>query len=311
MKQVLVTGASGFIGRHCLLPLLAKGYEVHAVFATRAIEKEYTNPAINWHQVNLLDSKQVQALVERIEPTHLLHLAWYTIPGKYWTSPENLKWVQASLNLLQAFVEYGGQRAVVAGTCAEYDWNYGYCSEAVTPLAPSTLYGVCKHALRLMAQAFATQTGLSVAWGRIFFMYGPHEYPSRLVSSVIRSLLVDEPAHCSHGSQIRDFLHVQDVAGAFVTILDNDIVGPVNIGSGQPISIKNVIYKIAMMLERPDLIHLGAIPSSLSDPPVLVANVNRLHDKVGWYPAYDLDTGLDQTIQWWKIHFSIKNQEER
>lgn len=188
----------------------------------------------------------------------------------------------------------------MAGTCAEYDWQYGYCSEQITPLSPATTYGTCKHSLQNMLDAFASQTGISAAWGRIFFVYGPYEPPERLVPAVIRSLLQSQPARCSHGKQIRDFLYVRDVADAFVALLDSPATGSVNIGSGNPVTLKDIIENIAAQLERPDLIRLGAIPPAASDPPLLVADVSRLTDEVGWQPRFSLDAGLAETINWWK-----------
>lgn len=297
MKRVLITGATGFIGRHCLPLLSASDCQVHAVSSRMP---ENTQPDVYWHQADLLDSGQVTKLMADVQPTHLLHFAWYAVPGKYWTSQENIRWLQASLTLLQTFASQGGQRVVMAGTCAEYDWKYGYCSERITPLLPATLYGTCKHALQAILDAFSRQTGLSSAWGRIFFLYGPHENPDRLISSVIRSLLQGKPARCSHGSQIRDFLHVQDVADAFVTLLKSDVSGPVNIASGQPVALKDVIHKIASKLGWHDLVQLGAIPVSADEPHLLIADIGRLSGEVGWQPKLDLDIGLEQTIAWWK-----------
>ena len=107
-----------------------------------------------------------------------------------------------------------------------------------------------------MLNAFCQQVELSSAWGRIFFLYAPHEYPQRLVSSVIRSLLKGEVARCSHGNQIRDFLYVQDVADGFIALLDSQVNGAVNIASGSPIALKEVIYQIAGKLNRENLIEL-------------------------------------------------------
>ena len=295
MKKVLVTGGSGFIGRHCLPMLVASGYEVHAV----SIALEDPIPHVHWHVVDLLNPEEVNNLILTVKPTHLLHLSWYTVVGKYWTSLENIRWVQASLELLRAFAANGGKRVVMAGTCAEYEWKYELYSEQTTPLVPATLYGACKHALQIMVDAFCRQTGLSHAWGRIFFLYGPHEHPDRLVSSVIRSLLQGEPARCSHGNQIRDFLHVEDVAGAFVALLDSDLSGPVNIGSGKPIAIREVVETIGSHLGRKHLLQFGALPTSPNDPPILSADIHRL-ESIAWRPKYDLNTGLQHTIEWWK-----------
>jgi nucleoside-diphosphate-sugar epimerase len=299
MKKVLLTGATGFVGRPCIAGLLARGYDVHAV----TIDPLPDLAEVQWYQADLLDGEQARRLMEQVRPSHWLHLAWYAVPGKYWASVENLRWVQASIALLQAFAQSGGRRVVMAGSCAEYDWRYGYCTEGLTPLTPATLYGTCKHALQLVLRAFAEQAHLSAAWGRIFFLYGPHEYPDRLVPAVIRAVLRGEPARCSHGGQIRDFLHVQDVADAFVALLDSDVVGPINIASGEPIGLKDVIFKIADKLHHADLIQLGVVPVPANDPPLLVADIRRLREEVKWQPKFDLDTGLEQTIEWWSREY--------
>jgi nucleoside-diphosphate-sugar epimerase len=314
MRKVLLTGATGFIGRHCL-PALAAAHdfdEVHAV-STRATESDFARELVSdfdsataaarvrWHQANLLSGAEVKRLLAEVRPTHLLHLAWYVEPGTYWTSPANEEWLRASTELFQSFVEHGGERVVSAGTCAEYDWNGdGYCSEAKTPLAPATFYGQCKHALHNALETLAHERGTSAAWGRIFFLYGAHEHPQRLVASVIRTLLRDEPARCTHGEQLRDFLDVRDVAAAFVALLGSDVRGAVNIASGEVVSLKTVIRRIAEKLDRAHLVQLGARPAPAGEPKLLAADVSRLRHEVGWSPRYTLDAGLDATISWWR-----------
>lgn len=307
MKRVLVTGGQGFIARHCLQLLIDKGYEVQAV----DLKADKAGPSdVKWHKIDLLDPDQVSMLMARVEPTHLLHLAWYALPGKFWTSMENFRWVQASLSLLQSFVSHGGNRVIMAGTCAEYDWKYGYCSEDITPLLPATLYGACKHSLQSMLNALSRQTGLSSAWGRVFFLYGPYEHPERLVSSVIRSVLNGDPARCSHGKQIRDFLYVEDVASAFVNIMESGVQGPVNIASGRPICLKEVIMKIGEKTGRPDLIRLGEKAAPEDEPSLLIADIRRLREEVKWSESYTLDEGIDKTIRWWRDHLGIGNGKE-
>ncbi len=300
MKRVLLTGASGFIGRHTIPFLIKNDYEVHAVFNTAKVVDIKEDKNLFWHKCDLLDYEKQKRLLSEIKPTHLLHFAWYAVPGKYWTSPENFRWVQASLDLLMNFVENGGNRAVLAGTCAEYDWSYGYCSETVTPTRPSTLYGTCKNSLQEILSQFSKQTGISSAWGRIFFLYGPWEAKNRLVPSVITSLLQDHPARCTHGDQIRDFLHVEDIASAFVSLLQSNIEGPVNIASGQPVALKTIIYTIADLLGRRHLVELGVLPALENEPPFLVADVRKLDQQVGWKPKITLDVGLKSTIEWWE-----------
>ncbi|MCX5815854.1 MAG: NAD(P)-dependent oxidoreductase [Proteobacteria bacterium] len=299
MKRVLVTGANGFIGRHAIPLLIEKEFEVHCVDIKLPEEKQ---PYINWYNIDLMDSGKMMVLMSDIKPTHLLHFAWFAVPGKYWTSIENIRCVEGSLNLLRAFQKSGGQRIVMAGTCAEYDWRYGYCSEHITPLVPLTLYGTCKNALQHILKDFSQVTGLSSAWGRIFFLYGPHENPNRLVSSVILNLIQGKTAPCSHGNQIRDFLYVEDVASAFVSLLESDVRGTVNIASGKPTSLKEMIYGVADMLEKHALVQLGAVSTPQSEPPVLLADVSRLNREVGWHPQVSMVDGLRKTVEWWKMY---------
>jgi nucleoside-diphosphate-sugar epimerase len=309
LKRILLTGASGFIGRHCTASLRSRGYEVHAVTSASPPEAP---EGVRWHRVDLLDPAQIGAVVGAVEPTHLLHLAWYVAPGSFISSPANLAWVQASLELLRQFSEHGGQRVVMAGSGYEYDWTAEQpCTEAHTPTIPNTFYGVCKQALCELVTAYSGVAGISSAWGRIFFLYGPHEHPDRLVSSIIRSLLRGEPARCSHGRQIRDYLYVGDVASALVALLDSEVQGPVNIASGRPIALKDLATTIGERLRRPELIALGAIPARANDAPVVVADTTRLNLEVGWQPSYDLEAGLGETIRWWAEQLTTGAREER
>lgn len=296
LKRVLLTGAGGFIGRHCLPILHDAGFEVHAL----SRDRRETGNSVQWHSVNLFEAGAAEGLLAEVRPTHLLHLAWYAEPGRYWTAPENFQWVRASLAMLQAFAAQGGQRVVMAGTCAEYDWRHGWCSEEVTPLVPATVYGTCKHSLQAMLAAYSRQYELSSAWGRIFFLYGPHEHPSRLVSSVIRSLLRGEPALCSSGEQVRDFMHVADVASAFVALLDSEVQGPINIASGEAVAIRDVVERISAKLGYPELLRLGARSVPPQEPPLLLADVRRLKNELSWQPSIGLNSGLDDAIAWWR-----------
>ena len=300
MKRVLLTGATGFIGRHAVASLVDKGYEVHAVSSKLAGFLEGGHS----HCVNLLDSNATASLMAEIRPTHLLHFAWYAAPGKFWRSPENFRWLEASIALLRHFQAAGGQRAVMAGTCAEYDWDYGYCSEAVTPCRPATPYGVCKNALQETLRAYSAEENLSSAWGRIFFLYGPNENPARLVSSVTSSLLRGDIARCSHGNQMRDFMHVEDVATAFVELLDSTVQGAVNIASGRPLAVREIVLMAAEYIGAQDRVRFGVIPEPEHEPPLLAGNNRRLSNEVGWNQQRDIRIGIEQTVDWWISNLS-------
>jgi UDP-glucuronate decarboxylase len=297
MKKVLITGANGFIGRSCLPLLQKRGYEIYALSSKKPSSLEN---GIQWIQCNLLYSDTVNQLMSSLKPTHLLHLAWITVPGALWKSLDNLTWLKVSLDLIKSFALNEGKRAVIAGTCAEYDWGANEFIEGKTPCLPRTIYGSSKLALHLLLESLAKEIGFSQAWGRLFYLYGPHEHPQRFVPSVINGLLKKQPVPCSHGNQIRDFLHVQDVADAFVTLLDKEVQGVVNIGSGVGISLRQMIEKIIAKLGDKELIQFDALTVPSDDPVSLVANVKRLNEELNWRPKYGLEEGLKETISWWK-----------
>lgn len=295
--RVLITGATGFIGLPAVRAAVARGCDVHAV--SRTLPREPVD-GVTYHDLDLLGSTDVaRDLIHDIAATHLLHLAWYAEPGAFWTSPENFRWARATLSLAEAFMNGGGRRLVGAGTCAEYDWSFGYCREDVTPCVPATPYGIAKDATRRLLEAEARARKVSFAWGRIAFLYGPGEHPERLVASVIRALLRGETARTTHGRQIRDFLHVADVADALVALLLSSVEGAVNIGSGEPVAIRTLLDIIGTEMNGTGQLAVGALPPR-DEPPLLVSDVRRLRESVGWMPRHTLRSGLSDTIEWWR-----------
>jgi nucleoside-diphosphate-sugar epimerase len=297
-RRVLLTGASGFVGRAVVPLLVEASYEVHAIHRSRAAPAV---PGVRAHRIDLIeDEGALQAVVAAVAPTHLLHLAWYTKPGSYWSSEANVDWLAASLRLIRAFAAAAGRRAVLVGTCAEYDPNGGVCVEEATPLRPTTLYGACKNALRAVAESHARTAGYSSAWARLFYAYGPGEPPERLVPSVVRGILAGDAVDLSHGRQRRDFLFVEDVAAALVRLLESDLEGAINIGSGHAISVRDMVGAIADRLGGAADVRFGARGTGVVDPPLVVADTGRLRDELEWTPAIALPEGIDRTAAWWR-----------
>ncbi len=155
-----------------------------------------------------------------MEPKLLLHLGWYVEPGRFWNTPENVRWVEASLALLRAFAAAGGRRAVLAGTSAEYDWDAAGepCNELRTPLRPATLYGAAKHPLHAVAAAYADEAGFD----------SPGVASPSCTARASRTAARAGGGPCSArrracrrrraASQVRDFMHVEDVGAAFAAL---------------------------------------------------------------------------------------------
>lgn len=296
---LLLTGARGFIGRQTLTALLRRGFEVHAL--SRAGVPP-SHPGVVWHRADLLDSSTRRQLIDELRPSHLAHLAWAVEPGKFWTAPDNAEWLEVSADLLSLFAAAGGRRALVTGTCAEYDWRleHGRPSCEDDPCAPQTPYGQAKNELHQRATVIATQTGVSLVWARLFMAFGPYEDPRRLVPKICRSVLAGREAELTSGGQIRDFLDTRDIGEALATLIDGKIEGPVNVASGEARSIASLALEFGGLAGRPELIRLGALVERVGEPQFLVADVRRLHNEAGFRAASPTSERLAECFIWWR-----------
>ncbi|MEN0075060.1 MAG: NAD-dependent epimerase/dehydratase family protein, partial [Paracraurococcus sp.] len=204
-ERLLLTGASGFVGRQMLAPLAARGFELHAV-----ARRPGPGDAV-WHAADLRDDGTTRALLRDIRPAILVHAAWEVTPGRFWTAPENADWLDLSVALGEAFAAGGGRRLLGLGSCAEYDWPGAGAAEGAEPwretrrIDPATPYGRAKAALATRWAALGERRGVSVAWGRLFHLFGAGEHPARLVPSVLGALRRGEPVALGSGRPVRDF----------------------------------------------------------------------------------------------------------
>jgi nucleoside-diphosphate-sugar epimerase len=281
MKRILVTGSSGFIGRHAVAELARRGYEIQ-VFSMRNFD--------------LREIPRLYDIISRFRPTHLAHFAWFGEHGKVWNSRENLHCADASERLFRAFIENGGQHAFFAGSCAEYDWKNELLSEEKTSTDSVSVYGESKNVLREYIFDLARNRQVKIAWGRIFFVYGPGEHPDRLAPSILQPLLRNESATVRFGNHVRDFLHVEDVARAAAHLLDNDFHGAVNIASGEAITLAEFGKRLAKIAGRESQLKIENGEPTPDNPRVLKADVTRLRSK-GFVPQYSLEEGLKTLIE--------------
>ncbi|UPY37438.1 NAD-dependent epimerase/dehydratase family protein [Sediminicoccus sp. KRV36] len=294
MRKILVTGASGFIGSAAARALLAAGVEVHGTSASGRAGP----PGVIMHRCDLLDDTAVADLLAELRPSHLLHVAWDVTHGTYWTSPANFLWLAAGARLLERFLALGGQRAVGVGSCAEYAWTEAETyTEVSSPLAPATPYGRCKLAL---SEGFAAagMMGLSTAWARLFFPYGPGDGEQRFIPSMLARLRAGEAFDTTSGIQRRDFIHIDDVGAALAALTRSSVTGAVNIGTGEGVALREVALELAASLgAEPGLLRFGALPIRPGDPLSLIADASRLRHEVGFTSAISWREGLRRLSQ--------------
>lgn len=295
-KKILLTGASGFIGSHVLAELLRRGYRVHAVVHSGEVKP---HPGVTVHRLDLLDTAAVESFMAQEKFTHLLHLAWY-VGAKCQMSELNVDWLAAGLRLLHSFVQHGGEHFLGSGTCSEYEYKYGFMREDATPTNSGTLYGNAKNSLCRTARIFCTQRNVHFQWTRIFNLYGPGEKAQRLMPSVILSCLRGEDVRVSDCMNFLDYLHVGDTARGIADVFESELSGAVNICSGRPVQLRDIVETIAKLTDFHGRIQWGAVPAAFGHE--LVVGDNHKLLSTGWQPRYDLINGLQDTINYWKEH---------
>ncbi|MCF7955586.1 MAG: NAD(P)-dependent oxidoreductase [Phycisphaerae bacterium] len=303
--NILLTGSTGFIGSQVARQLLEKGYTVRSHF--RSDEHLYRisdiQDRLQLVKGDLFNSTELELAEICSDIDICIHCAWYAVPGKYLNAPENLNCLHGSIRLFNELSKAGCKRCVGIGTCFEYDLNFGYLSEA-TATKPASLYAAAKISTALIGEQISNTCNMSFAWARMFYLYGPYEDERRLIPYVINSLLQGKPTDISSGTQIRDYLHVEDAASAITAVAQSDLTGPVNIGSADPVKVSEIAESLSKIIGRPELLNIGARQTNPNDPPFICANNTKLRTGTDWKPLYDMDTGLRQTIEWWKEHLS-------
>jgi UDP-glucuronate decarboxylase len=298
--KVLITGASGFIGKYIINILNPDEYEIHAIYnqnkPINGLKK------ITWHQVDLFNNKEVREVMEVIKPTHVIHLAWYAEHGKFWNSDKNIGWIDATVKLFKEFKRLNGIKFIVSGTKAEYfDGEFFEehlnsvfeCIEEMEP-NPDTLYGKSKNLLHKKLKELDVDKK-SLVWARVFDTYGPYENEKKFCSYVIKSAQENHAISCKNPQLELDFLHVMDIAKAFKVILLNDFTGTINISSGNSISLKDIAQYILKKLKKEKLLELNL----LSKDQRKVYGNNTLLKSIGWSVEHEIDSGLDDLINFY------------
>ena len=287
---VLVTGASGFIGRHLTRRLETLGAVVHAT--TRHTIDDRPLPGVDWHTCDLTDPAAVDEVVQRVRPAAVFHLA-SQVEGR--RAPELVLPMmdantRAAVALMSAVQDVPGCRIVLAGSV----------EEPRDEEAPCSPYAAAKHAATGYAQLFHSQWGLPVTVLRIAMVYGPDQPDTaKLVPYCIESFLRGDLPAVGSGTREIDWVYVDDVVEAFVrAALSPGAPGLVaDIGTGRAHTIAEVVTTIAALTGHDGPVPLGQRADRANDV-VHVAEILRARKALGWHSTTPLDVGLAGTVNW-------------
>jgi nucleoside-diphosphate-sugar epimerase len=239
--RVMVTGATGFVGRHVVSELLASGHFV--VTVARDTERAREMPwfgSVEFIQCDLHENFQLLLQREKL-PDAIVHLAWPGLPNyrDFFHIGKNLP---ADLAFLEAAVKAGVSHLMVAGTCLEYGMQYGPLTEGMETV-PATAYGFAKDTLCKALQLLQKESPFTFQWMRLFYMYGEGQNKNSLIAQLDRAIKQgDSVFNMSAGDQLRDYLAIAEVAKKFALALENpETGGVINCCSGTPISVIDLV----------------------------------------------------------------------
>lgn len=268
---VLVTGATGFVGRQVLRTLANQGLPTRVVIRdgteARLEALQGIDRVITTADLFTEDAQWWANVCDGIDT--IIHAAWYAEPGKYLHSPKNMDCVLGTLYMARGAAMAGVRRVVGLGTCLEYDVRQGLLT-VETPLNPSTPYAGAKAAAYTALASWLPTQNVEFAWCRLFYLYGEGEDERRLVPYLRAKLEVGEPAELTSGNQIRDFLDVREAGRMIVSVALGARQGAVNICSGVPITVRDFAHTIAEELGKRDLVRFAASSQTALDPSCVV-----------------------------------------
>jgi dTDP-6-deoxy-L-talose 4-dehydrogenase (NAD+) len=279
--KVLVTGATGFVGRHLVAALLARGCAVRAV--ARNAETAASLPWINAVEFIKADihgaDLDIGALTDGIDA--LAHLAWPGLPNyqALFHFEHNL---MADYRFIKGAVEAGVPQVLVTGTCFEYGMQSGPLDEQIAP-QPGNPYGLAKNTLRLFLENLQRVQPFTLQWARLFYLHGAGQNPNSLLAALDRAIDAgDERFNMSGGEQLRDYLAIETAAGYLAAIMQQrDFDGVINCASGQPISVRALVEQRVRERGASIDLNLGHYPYATHEPMAFWGVADRMQQLLG------------------------------
>jgi UDP-glucose 4-epimerase len=299
-RRVLVTGATGFIGRHLVDALVAGGASVHAIVRPPHADAPGFPDGVACHSGDLTDPAFLRTAVRASDPSCVFHLAAYGTTG---TQPDADRMLHVNVNGTHNLWTALGDREcrlVQTGTCAEYGAVMGPIAES-RPCFPRTFYPATLHAAVTLSMARAHETGREVVILRPFGPYGPGDRPERLIPYVMTRLIGGARAQVTSGTQLRDYSYVGDHVRAMMLAATQPLVRTglaYNIGSGRAVRVRALLEAVASAVapESIALIEFGARPDRANDPPEMYADVSAAARDLGFTASVSLEEGLRRTV---------------
>lgn len=285
--NVLLTGASGFLGRYVLEQLKADGDHVFALSSKAQPEEQ----GVSWLQADFLHD-DLTPIIEQANATRVIHLAWEC--GRY-DETVHLDWLTASLRWMDALRDNGCTHLLTAGSSMEYRWSEEPCHETDTPLQPSTMYGHAKLALGQLVSAYCQRSNIKHCHARGFFICGVGEGERRLIPAAIRAVKAGEQFTCNAGHAWRDYLDAKDVGSILAKLSKSQTDDTINVAAGKAVQLRDLIDAVGRELDKPELLTYGE-PKENAPRDIALADVHKLEQALGFVPAFDPNDTIKRMV---------------
>jgi len=307
--RVLITGATGFVGRYVVSELANRGHEVYACMRNQA--GSFQAPVINLI-FDLTDKSMLFDVMERSQPEGIIHLAAQSVVQEAWRDP--IKTIrlntECTLALIEAAIRFAPRAKVITVGSGE---EYGLTGKLGDPLTeehacqPQNPYATSKWAAGQLAMQMANREQLNVIHVRPFNHFGPGQSEGFVVSDFasqiarIENFVSSAVIKVGDLSARRDFTDVRDVVDAYVRLMETEVgSGIYNVCSGIPVMIRDVLDFLISHSKVP--IEIQTDPSRLrkSEVPLFVGASNKLNQATGWKPTRKFEDSLFETLEWWR-----------
>ncbi len=306
-NKILVTGASGFIGKHLIKKLLSNKYEVACV--DLRYDNGFNNSfdsSVRFYSGNLLDKDFISLCIKEFAPHYIFHLAGSKSRSNNlpeFKSSYDVNYL-GTLNLFEACIGRKELKLMtLIGTVEEYGRSFSPFKEDNYEL-PVSSYGLSKLSATKLSLIFNSEFNIPALILRPSIAYGPGQGEDMFLPALINALLKSKSFKMTQGHQMRDFVFIDDLVQAMIRGIEkNDVAGNIiNIAAGKSVRLKDVAMQISNLTGNAECLEFGAIPYRSSEIMDYAVNIDKSYEILNWKPETSLDKGLFKTVEYYKEH---------